>query len=122
MLGWEILVLRHANARLNGDSDSGETLASWTTSVGGTNWLEQLVASGRAVSLPGNGYPNIYLISATAFLAVVKRGVPKSDGPPVLGDDYFQPAGWTADQRLGLYALQQLDPEELLVVEAWDRS
>lgn len=41
MLGWEILILRQD------DEDSRVPLARWRAGLGGTKWIDDLVAPGR---------------------------------------------------------------------------
>ncbi len=100
----------------------GQLVASWTTSVGGTRWLDRLVESGHAVDLGGNGYPCRWVLGIGTLLKVLRSGTPRGEASPVVGDDYYLPANWSGKNRLELEQLQSADPLELLIVEAWDQS
>ena len=90
--------------------------------MNGTDWLNDLVAKGVVTDLGGDGYPIRYEVSAGAIMAVLALGLPKHSGPPVIGDDYFLPRGWTGDAKMDFARLRAIDPGEILVVEAWDQS
>jgi len=120
MLGWEFYVTRQV-----GPVDPkapGERIARWRAGLGGTRWVDGLVAGDLACDLGGNGYPMQYTVPAGLLLAILRLGPPTHDGPPVVGDDYFTPAGWTGDVSINLDRLASIDPREMILVEAWDQS
>ncbi len=116
MLGWEFFVTRQADAK------ASPALASWQASLGGLAWLENLVSKGMAIDLGGNGYPCRYVVAAGTITAMLAHGLPKHDGPPVFGSDYYLPNGWTGNAQVDMARLRSIDPNELLLVEAWDQS
>ena len=62
MLGWQIIIRK----------ESAETsLASWTTGLGGTDWLDALVKEDKSKDLGGNGYPNSYSAKANEILPLL---------------------------------------------------
>ncbi|HSP31283.1 MAG TPA: hypothetical protein VLO13_04635 [Halomonas sp.] len=122
MLGWEFFITRQIGIGTVTRNKDAPVLASWLASVGGTEWLNNLVTAGVAAHLDGNGYPSLYSIPAGALVEVLRDGLPKHDGPLVIGDDYVLPGGWTGDARIDLASLQSLIPNELLLVEVWDQS
>jgi hypothetical protein len=122
VLGWEFFVTRSICAVDDCREENGRSLASWRTGIGGTDWLDTLVSSGVATDLGGNGYPNRYGVPAGALLAIFSLGIPKFKSPPVIGDDYVQPSGWTAGVEIDIAALRAIDSKEILEVEAWDQS
>lgn len=122
MLGWEIMIQRGANKAPFDASSKGQLVANWMTGLGGTRWLDDLVKSGHAIDLGGNGYPCRYAIAVGTLLRVLRTGTPQADGPAVIGDDYFLPSNWTGTNHIELEMLQAADPTELLMVEAWDQS
>lgn len=114
MLGWEVMVFRQKG---------GEQVlvASWHTSVYGLAWLRQLAAAGKALDLGGNGYPNRYVVSAGVLLPILGKALPENASPPVFGDDYVLPAGWSGAVSWR-DAARDCAPEDQLMVEAWDQS
>lgn len=122
MLGWEFFIRRQAGTATAPRKTNAPLLASWMAGLGGTEWLDDLVSAGIAVHLDGNGYPTRYSIPAGALVEVLGHGLPKHDGPLVIGDDYVVPGGWAGNAKIDLASLQSLAPNELLLVEAWDQS
>ncbi len=122
MLGWEFFVIRQSNSALAEGMREGSLLASWRAGLGGTQWLYDLVESGVATDLGGNGYPCRYEVPAHALVAALAQGPPKHTGPPIFGSDYALPGGWTGQAKIDLARLRSLDPNEILLVEAWDQS
>lgn len=122
MLGWEFFITRQGEERpwLKGREDS--SFARWKAGLGGDNWIRNLVEIGIATDLGGSGYPNSYLVSASAICKILGGGLPKHDGPLVIGDDYVMPGGWRGDGFVDIDRLRALDPGEMLLVEAWDQS
>jgi hypothetical protein len=121
MLGWH-LVIYPQSVQVAGTRSDLDHIASWKAGLGGTRWIVQLCASGDAVDLGGDGYPNRYLITAAVLRAVLRDGVPQHDSPPVVGDDYYLPRGWTGDAELQIERLNALPGHTLLAVDAWDQS
>jgi hypothetical protein len=117
MLGWEFFVTREADQKT-----SRPLLASWQTGLGGTDWIDDLVAKGVATNLGGNGYPMRYAIPAGALGAVLQLGAPKHAGPPVIGDDCFLPSEWTGRVKIDIDRIRSLGASDVLIVEAWDQS
>jgi len=122
MLGWEFFVTLQRNQDALQAAPEEPTLARWLAGLGGTRWIDSLVASGLAKDLGGNGYPDSYLLSAGILTAALTQGIPWHDGPTVLGDDYFYEGGWSGNMRINIERLRSLDPSEQLLVEAWDQS
>jgi hypothetical protein len=99
MLGWQIIISK----------ESAETsLASWTTGLGGTTWLDVLVKEGRAKDLGGNGYPNIYSAKAIEIL-------------PFLTTEIINSVGG-GNIRLKSDQMTACSNDETLIIEAWDQS
>lgn len=122
MLGWEFFISRKGNSSTMRPNERGELLARWRASPGGTEWIDELVARGDAIGLGGNGYPIRYTVPVGVLAATLSKGLPKHEGPPTFGDDYFLPSGWTREVEINLSRLRSLDPQEVLEVEAWDQS
>jgi hypothetical protein len=122
MLGWEIFISRARPEGAKGQAGRDNLIASWMVGLYGLSWIEDLVAAGKATLLGGNGYPVRFQVSAGTLAGALASGVPAHDSPPVFGDDYVLPRGWTGTAHIDLERLAALDPDEPLVVEAWDQS
>lgn len=122
MLGWEFFVMREADASSRKPGNPDISLARWMAGLGGNQWLDDLIAQGKATDLDGNGYPNSYLVSAGVLADFLGKGLPNHKGPLVIGDDYVMPGGWRGDGFIDIGRMRGLDPDEMLVVEAWDQS
>jgi len=114
MLGWEVLVYR--------PTTPGTIIARWRTSVFGLRWLDELAMRDKAIDLGGDGYPNKYAISAGVLLPMIKAGLPRNDSPPVIGDDYVLPEGWSGEVDWNQQEVLACHGSDQLVVEAWDQS
>ncbi|MDD5070431.1 MAG: hypothetical protein PHV17_06845 [Candidatus Omnitrophica bacterium] len=120
MLGWSVAVFKKGD---EGSSWSENLyLARWGTGLLGLNWLDELVKENKAVDLGGDGYPYSYSVTAGILLPILKSGLPKHNTPPVIGDDYTLPEGWSSG--VVLYEDKFLDctVDQVLIVEAWDLS
>jgi hypothetical protein len=99
MLGWQIIIRK----------ESAETsLASWTTGLGGTDWLDALVKEGKSKDLGGNGYPNSYSAKANEIL-------------PLLTIESINSIGG-GNTRLKSDQILSCANDETLIIEAWDQS
>ncbi len=118
MLGWDVRVYREPKV------PGGERilLANWDTSVFGTSWIDDLVKQGKAQDLGGDGYPCVYKAPAAVLLPVLRHGLPRHASPPVFGDDYATPAGWSGKLKLNEKEAAACAGDEMLTVEAWDLS
>lgn len=122
MLGWEFFITRQSTLNPGRPDEAAPLLASWTSGLSGTDWLRQLIASGAASDLGGDGYPNRYSITAGSLADLLMPGAPRPGGPLVLGEDYVQPSGWIGQAKIANDLIQAIDPNEVLIVEAWDQS
>lgn len=100
MLGWWIVIYPETG------TIPEHTLASWESGLGGLDWLRPLLDSGHASQLQGNGYPNRYRLAAHAVLPLLQAGA-SGKGPL----SSYHPERVAACQ-----------PEQWLIVEAWDQS
>jgi hypothetical protein len=99
MLGWQIIVRKES---------AENSLASWTSGLGGTDWLDKLVKEGRAKDLGGNGYPNNYSANASEIL-------------PLLTTESINSIGG-ANTRLKTDQISNCSMDATLIIEAWDQS
>ncbi len=116
MIGWEVFVYRH-------DTESSENLiAQWKTSAFGLKWIDELVAQGKAHDHGGSGYPCIFTAVAGVFLEKLACGLPMNGSPLTMGDNYVIPAGWNGELIMRQDMVETCDPEEELLIYAWDQS
>jgi hypothetical protein len=116
MLGWKIYITQESSP------DKSKSLMSWSTGIGGLDWLDQLVKDGLAQDLGGNGYPSKYSAKAAVLLPRVVPALPSHEGKPVIGDDYVLEGkehwGIVIDQS----KIDACGPDEILLIDAWDES
>jgi hypothetical protein len=115
MLGWWIVIRRR-------DAGELEFVAKWEASIGGTDWLDKLVADGRAVQLTFDGYPNRFEAMADEVIPLIRNGPPDHEGPLIIGDDYVSIGGWARKFRFYDGEAQKCKPNEQLQIDAWDQS
>ena len=115
MLGWQVIVKRGAD-------NVGQSLASWTTGLGGLFWLDELVKQGLAQDLGGNGYPNKYSGQASIILPKLVPSLPNFEGKAVIGDGYVLDGGESWEVKINQPKIDACLPQELLLIEAWDLS
>ena len=120
MLGWLLIVRSRRPAASGIAAQLDDTvLATWETGLGGTTWLEALVAAGKAKQERGGGYPNLYAALASDLLPLLENGPPRyARLPKVEGAELDSP------RMLKTYRekLAACSPDEVLTVEAWDQS
>jgi hypothetical protein len=119
MLGWQVYI-RTLNQSVS--NDRRQDIVSWTTSVGGLSWIDDLVKSGNAVALGGNGYPLRYSIKAEVLRSILFKGLPSHNSPSIVGDDYFLPEGFNGSLQINKDMLNGFAHDEELIITAWDLS
>ena len=96
-------------------------LARWSSGgFRGLDWIENLVSEAKAEDLGGNGYPLYYKAKAQFILEALALDVPKNTGQTIIGDDYVMPSDWRSD--IDTSKIAKCDPDQQLIVEAWDLS
>jgi hypothetical protein len=121
MLGWEIFITRKEPGLNEPSAES--SLASWKTGLNGDNWLRDLVKQGLAQDLGSNGgYPHLYSAKAKEIIPIISRGAPAYKGGLVVGEDYVLDGGKNWDININQSKLSKCDPDDVLIIEAWDQS
>ena len=115
MLGWDIFV-----TSIN-TTGKKITIASWSTGIGGCQWLEDLVKQGQAKCLGGNGYPNRYTLPFSVLLDKIIPSPPSGNAPLVIGDDYVSDSSHS-NFELHDDVILEIDSNTVVEVEAWDQS
>jgi hypothetical protein len=117
-----VLIETNGSADVPEQTDGDQRIATWQTELGGLEWLESLVRSGRAVSTSRGGYPETYVIHCRDLMAFIEKGLPHerpvwpSDPGDILGER------WLGRTTINRDTLARCDPDEWLLVEAWDES
>jgi hypothetical protein len=109
-MGWDISVYRQPDGDASpakAGAPPGQHLAEWHT--GRLDWLDELVKTGKAIDLGGDGYPVTYTVIAECVI------------PHIVKEDEYshQLFGKPAADRA---ALAQCRLDEWLVVRAWDSN
>lgn len=125
MLGWMITVYRQADGggrAASRRSRQGVQVARWQGGLQACQWLLDLVPTGAAVDLGGNGYPSTLTAKAGAVLPVVRLGPPhenetwRADPHDILGP------GWVGHTIVDEDEAARCHDDEWLIVEIWDES
>lgn len=120
MLGW-LLVVRSSppgeNVQL---AETDETvLATWETGLGGTEWLNELVAAGKAKQIAFSGYPCRFVALASDVLPLLDEAPPRyTQLPATKGAE----AGWTGNVRIYQDRVKVCPRSEPLTIDAWGQS
>jgi hypothetical protein len=115
MLGWQVFVINESDA-------DKKSMMSWITGIEGLSWLDGLVEQGLAQDLGGSGYPNKYIGKASIILPKIVPSLPSYEGKVVIGDDYALKAGESWEIKINQTKIDACSPNEILLIEAWDRS
>ena len=125
MLGWHISIYRQRDggpSPATTESPDGTRLAVWQTGSGGLDWLDELVTSGKAINLGGNGYPCRYSATAENLIPHIIDGPPYAHRVWVCGKDDILTKEWEGKTVIDREAIVACRPNEWLLVEAWDES
>lgn len=126
MLGWEIII--HTEFTESTDESDWHlpkdenVLATWRTSLGGMDWLHQLVSEGKARFLGGGGYPIRFWARAKDVLPLIQDGPPLHSGSLVVGENYDTLAGWSSKATIRHEQFAQQSPDSMIIVDAWDED
>lgn len=125
MLGWHISIYRQADGGLSpatAESARGTRLAVWQTGPGGLAWIQELVNAGKAIDLGGNGYPCRYTATAEKLIPRTIDEPPGASLTWASGADDILTKEWEGRTVIDRSAANTCQPDEWLLVEAWDES
>jgi hypothetical protein len=123
VLGWFIIVRRAGSPEGLRATVDTNVLATWETSLGGLDWLEDLERKGQATCMSRNGYPTRFTVVADAVLPMLRLGrPPRHSGIEVIGDDYITPAGWSGELKFHVERIGECPSDDPLTIDAWDQS
>lgn len=124
MLGWHISVYRQRGSWFdpaNYADERGARVAVWQTGLGGLDWIED-VARAKGHCLGGNGYPCRYTAQAHDLLPVILAGPPNARNPWHADPGDILGPKWVGRTLIDHEVAKACDPDEWLLVEAWDES
>jgi len=124
MLGWHVSVYRQKDGGTSpakSESTQGTRLAVWQTGVNGLNWIDELVRTGKAIHLGGNGYPLRFTSTSEVLVPRIKEP-PEAKAVWTSGPGDVLTDKWAGKTMVDLGAIAECRPGEWLLVEAWDES
>lgn len=122
MLGWFIIIARQ-DAKVPAGAKDAQALATWETSLGGLDWIDALVAQGKATRESAGGYPTRYVADAAAVLPILlAQQVPRHRQFGAAGNDDAVPAGWVGEAHFHADRISLCSHDEPLIIDAWDQS
>jgi hypothetical protein len=125
VLGFNIAVFRLADGGAKpaaANSACGTRLAIWQTGWQGLAWLNELVSEELAIALGGNGYPTCYTAQAARLVGPLTNGPPDAKNVWMAGPTDVLTDAWEGKTVIDHVAIEACDPDEWLLVEAWDES
>jgi hypothetical protein len=125
MIGWNISVYRRDSDGSDTNPDQlrkGERLAVWQTSADGLRWLDALVEAGNANVIAEGGYPSRYTATASHVLPNLLNEPPQANALWVCGPEDVIGSMWAGKTVIDRAAIERCEPEEWLLIEAWDES
>ena len=123
MLGWGIYIYELSQGiDLKSPISEKTILSEWTSSLGGLDWIDDLVKEGKAEELEGynHGYTFMYKAKVQDVLDKLTYHIPKGKDQTVIGDDYVMSSDWRS--KIDTSEIAKCKPDEQLIVEAWDLS
>jgi len=125
VLGWHISVYRQPDggaAPATFESLEGPRLAVWQTDVWGLDWLDKLVKADKAVDLGGNGYPMRFTAPAKHILPRLVVDPPHAHAVWSLSVGDTVDSSWAGRTVIDDDLVAACEPDEWLLIEAWDES
>ena len=126
LIGWWIGVFRQADGGsepASADAERGVRLAVWQAELWGLDWLTDLVRSGRAIDLGGDGYPSLLTAKSKDLLPPIRSGPPAARPVWIAdADDIIDHSKWPGKTTIDEAAIDDCSPEEWLLVVVFDES
>ena len=125
MIGWNIGVYRQVDAGAlpaTQESTCGERVAIWQTDEYGLGWIRDLVQSGNAVDLGGDGYPNLFTVRAKLIIPKISHNPPRANEVWLREDFDSVMEDWVGKTAIDHDVIARCDPDEWVMIVAWDES
>ena len=125
MLGWHISVFRMKEGGSeppNEHTERAGIVAVWQSDASGLDWIDPLLRQGQATTISADGYPSLYAVQAGSIHPVISNGSPNAN--PAWKREMGDVIGpvWLGETTVYADVLAQCEPNEWLLVEAWDES
>ena len=122
MLGFDIEIYKFIDGMdITSNKFKKLILAKWTSGgFDGLDWIEDLVNKAKAEDLGGSGYPFYYKAKAQFVLEALSSLSPKTKNQTIISDDYLLSADWHS--KIDTSEIEKCNPNQLLIIEAWDLS
>jgi len=125
MLGWNIRVYRQLNGGAlptAAKEPFGTRLAVWQTGSDGLSWIDELVTAGKAIDLGGIGYQFEYTATAKELIPRIIDTPPGAHLTWVCQAEDIITDEWEGKTVVDHAVAAACDPDEWLLIEAWDES
>lgn len=125
MLGWHISVFKQqsvGSSPAGFETKPGLRLGVWQTGYSGLDWIDTLVKSGRAIDLGGNGYPMRYTAQKKEIAQQILEGPPEAKSTWSCEPTDILTKDWVGRTAIDEIELKNCDPDEWLLIQAWDES
>lgn len=125
MLGWHISIYRQTDEGASPATDEaplGARLSVWQTGLGGLDWVYELVKTGEAIDLGGNGYPCRFTAMAASLIPRIMDEPPGARRVWSSGLHDILTEKWEGKTVIDRAVIEACRPDEWLLIEAWDES
>lgn len=85
-------------------------------------WIRELVKTGKAIDLGGDGYPNLFTALSKYITAQITDGPPRANEVWHRDDFDFVTDEWLGKTMIDSEVIAHCDSDEWLLIEAWDES
>jgi hypothetical protein len=103
-------------------SPAGSLVARWQGGLNAVDWLNDLVPTGEAIDLGGNGYPSRMTARAGAVLSAIENGPPEAHEPWVADRTDILLPHWAGKTVYEREIANACTDDEWLIIEIWDES
>jgi hypothetical protein len=122
MLGFDIEIYELTDGMdITSNKIDKPILARWSSGgFSGLDWIDNLVSEAKAEDLGGNGYPLYYKAQAQVVLQTLATTTPKNKEQTIMDDENAMSSDWRFE--IDTSQIAKCDPDQQLIVEAWDLS
>lgn len=125
MLGWHINIYKQVgdgSLPATSGTSAGRLLSDCHAGISGLDWISELVRTGHAIDLGGNGYPFRYTVRMGALRTLLSDGAPENPEATASETAEEFPRPKQGRVALDLRSIAECHRDEWLIIEAWDES